>query len=32
MALEDSSLDAGQCLRQGADMLEAYWSVFLAED
>lgn len=30
MALEDATLSAEQCLRQGADMLEAYWAATLA--
>jgi AcrR family transcriptional regulator len=32
MALEDTNLAAEQCLRQGADMLQAYWAVALADD
>ncbi len=30
MALEDTSLDTEQCLRHGAEMLEAYWAATLA--
>ena len=30
MALEDATLPAEQCLRQGADMLQAYWAAHLA--